>query len=116
METDKIIQENELNCSVEDFETYYDNVEVEIPIITSNKYTFDEKYNNVTIQNPANGKYYYTLSIDDKVYLQNHQPYVSGFVALKDDNVDEVIANHKAQITEEFINSNKLTQTILHFK
>ena len=116
MEFNKIIQENELDCSTEEFETYYNSLEIEEPIITENKYLFSEKYNNVQIENPANGKYYYTLAFEGKVYLQVHAPYVSGFVALNDDNVDEIIQGHKEQIIEEYVNNKKLQDTIEHFK
>ena len=116
MEFNKIIEENELTCSVEDFETYYNNLVIEEPVITENKYLFSEKYNNVQIDNPANGEYYYTLSFEGKVYLQVHAPFVGGFVALNDDNIDTIIQGHKDQIITEYIESKKLQETIEHFK
>ena len=116
MEFNKIIKENELTCSVEEFETYYNNLEIEEPVITGNKYLFSEKYNNVTIDNPANGKYYYTIDFEGRTYLQAHAPFVGGFIALNEDNIDSIIQEHKDKIIEEYVEGKKLQDTIEHFK
>jgi len=117
METDKIIQDNELNCSVEEFESYYNGLTIVEPSVTLTKHSFNEKYNNITIENPTNdGTCYYTLEMESRVYLQAHAPYVGGLVGITDINYTAISNGHKTQVIEEYINSEKLNQTITNFK
>ena len=80
------------------------------------KHTFDELYNGKYVPNPANGKYYYTVDIYGRIFLQNIVPYVNGMQPLNDDNIDEVIEQHKDQLIEDFVASEKETQAVKYFK
>ena len=112
----EIIKQNDLTCSVEEFENYLNSLEDEVIEVTTSKHTFDEKYNNVQIENPANWKYYYLLNIEWVTYLQNIAPYVWWLVPLNDDNVDEVIENHSNELKKQFSDSKKLQQTVEYFE
>jgi hypothetical protein len=79
-------------------------------------HTFDELYNWVQIDNPANWKYYYTLEVGWRVFLQNIVPYVWGLHPINDDNLEEVINNHKAQLIKDYLNWERMQLTINYFK
>ena len=115
----RIIKDFGLNVSVKDFLTYYNSVEVDTSEIEKQIkveiYTFDKPYNNVKIENPANGKYYYVLDFMWKRYLQNHAPFEHWFVPLNDDNIHKVIEEHKQHLLNEYIQQKKLEATIEHF-
>jgi len=66
LEAKKIINEYGLGCKPSEFVEYYNNLNIDLDQYkqqyTATKHTFDEKYNGTTIDNPANGKYYYVLT------------------------------------------------------
>lgn len=76
------------------------NVEVSL-------HTFDELYNGHQIDNPANGKYYYTVEVAGRMFLQNIVPFVEGNQPITEDNKEEVIATHRKQLIADFIASEK---------
>ena len=117
----EIIEQENLTCTEEQFEKFFNSIDLsqlkeEMSWVKVEIKTFDEKYNNIQIENPANGKYYYIMDIQGMVFLQNIVPYVWWLNWLNDDNIDEVIENHKNNIINDFINSEKMKLTINNFK
>lgn len=106
----EIIKKENLNCSLLDFENYYNNFQIEINIFEKKQFT--ELYNNIQIENPANWKYYYIIGLNGIVYLQNIKPYVWWLIPLNDDNIDIIMNNHKQNIISDI----KLLKTIEYFK
>jgi hypothetical protein len=54
--------------------------------------------------------------MESRVYLQAHAPYVGGLIGITDTNYTTISNGHKTQVIEEYINSEKLNQTITNFK
>lgn len=118
----EIIKNNNLSCTNEEFTEYMNSVE-EIEVTTSCiRYTFDTPYNGVSIENNTwdDSAYYYLLNILTKewymTYLQSSVPFVSWFVAITNNNFDEVSQGHVADITKNIQNWHKFSKTIEHFK
>ena len=117
----EIIEKEELVCTEIEFENFHNSIdltdlETSLNNIVISKFTFDEKYNWVQIENIANWKYYYTAEIDWRVFLQNIVPFVSWNIALNDDNVDTVILEHKNKLIKDYIDWEKIMTTINYFK
>ena len=117
----EIIKKEELVCTEIEFENFHNSIdltdlETSLNNIVINKFTFDELYNWVQIENIANWKYYYTAEIDWRVFLQNIVPFVSWNIALNDDNVDTVILEHKNKLIKDYIDWEKIMTTINYFK
>ena len=117
----RIIKDLDLNCTAQEFVDYYNSLdlsdlkeqldeEVNVQICT-----FDQPYNGVKIDNPANGKYYYYFTIKWRTYLQYHIPYVGWLQPLTDENINNVIEDHKNRVIEEYIEAEKINRTIEHF-
>lgn len=82
-------------------------VEAQLNQVEVNFHTFDELYNSHKIDNPANGKYYYTVEVAGRIFLQNIVPFVEGNQPITEDNKEEVIATHRKQLIADFIASEK---------
>lgn len=91
----------ELNCTQEELDNFIVDIKIESKVCG-----FDEKYNNVNIENPTgdNTAKYYILSINGKpTYLQPHLPFEQGFVAITEENAQSIISIHKQQIIDDMI-------------
>ena len=118
MQTKRIIEEYNLDCTEEEFESYYEWLEIdttEYENIQPEIRTFDQPYNGKQISNPANWKYYYIIEVAGKRYLQKIVPHVSGFQPLTDDNIDTVTEDHKEEIIQNYVKREKLRKTIEFF-
>ena len=82
-------------------------VEAQLNQVPVTLHTFDEEYNGNTIANPANGKYYYTVEVGGRVFLQNIVPFVEWNQPITEENKEEVIATHRKQLISDFIDSEK---------
>ena len=115
----EIIKNYNLKCKPSEFVDFYEKVKVDEQKIREkykvSKHTFDEKFNWVTIENPANWKYYYVLKWGWKKYLQYTNPFEQWHVPLNDDNIDEVIKEHIDRLVKEEVNKIKLEETIEYF-
>jgi hypothetical protein len=73
-------------------------------------------YNWIKVDNPANWQYYYTLEVWWRAFLQNIVPYIQWLNPINDDNIDEVINNHKTQLIKDYLNWERFQLTINYFK
>ena len=117
----EIIEKENLSCTEQEFETFYNSIylselEAELNKLTPTIYSFDEKYNWVEIENPANWEVYYTIEVDGRMFLQNIVPYIWGLIPITKANVNEVIKTHKDTLIKEYITWEKVWLTIKHFK
>lgn len=117
----EIIEKEELACTELEFENFYNSIdltklEANLNNIIINKFTFNELYNWVQIENIANWKYYYTAEIDWRVFLQNIVPFINWNIWLDDSNIDTVILEHKNRLIKDFIDWEKKITTINYFK
>lgn len=116
---EKIIKENNLECSLKEFEKYLNSLDLgefeeELNKTEVKKYTFDELYNWEKIDNPIGSKYYYVIEFWEKI-LQTSVPFVDGLVALDDENIDETIKNHKEKIISNYVNNERIKRSIEYF-
>lgn len=117
----ELIERENLTCTETEFTEFLNSIdlsalETELNLLTPTIHTFDELYNWVEIENPANWEVYYTLEVEWKVFLQNIVPYVWWLQPITNANVDEVITTHKAKLIEEYITWEKFRLTLNHFK
>ena len=117
----EIIEIEKLTCSEKEFEDYVNSLdlskfETQLNSIEPTIHTFDEKYNWVEIENPANWKYYYTLEVERRVFLQNIVPYVWWLKPINDDNLQETINTHRSELVSQYVNSEKVKLAINYFK
>jgi len=115
---EKLIKEQNLSCTELEFTTYRDWLTVDTSAydnLLPTKALFTELYNWNQVENPANWKYYYFLEVGGAVFLQNIVPYVWGLVPITDENVDEVILDHKTKLIKWYADSEKFKLTIEHF-
>lgn len=108
----------DLGITEKEFKDYSNTLIIDtkdLELLTPEVKTFDELYNWVQIDNPANGKYYYTLEVMSRVFLQNIVPYAGGNNPINDDNLQDVIKNHKDTLIKEYIESEKYRLTVEHF-
>ncbi|WP_025026325.1 hypothetical protein [Caldalkalibacillus mannanilyticus] len=95
-----IYKDVELKCTEEKLDEFISGLDINYSL-----HDFDELYNGVKVANPtndANAKYY-VLKLNDMVYLQAHSPFDSGFVAITDENFEEVMNGHKESIVDDLI-------------
>lgn len=90
----------ELKCTEEELNAFVSRLE-----IVSSTHEFSETYNGHAIDNPTgdDAALYYVLSVEGLTYLQAHIPFVSGFQAVKADNVAALIADHTTAIVDSLI-------------
>lgn len=90
----------ELSCTQQELDDFITTIKIESKICD-----FEEKYNNVTIENPTGitGAKYYILDINGTVFLQNHSPFEQGFVAITEENAQSIIDTQKQQIIDNMI-------------
>lgn len=118
---ERIIELEKLTCTSQEFEVYINTidlseVEAQLLSIQPTVHTFDEKYNWVEIQNPANGELYYTVKVWWRTFLQNIVPYVSWNLPLTKKNIDNIFLSHKEQLTSDYIFEEKIRLAVQHFK
>ena len=117
----EIIEKENLSCTEQEFKNFYNRIdltalEAELNKLTPKIYSFDEKYNWVEIENPANWEVYYTIEVEGRVFLQNIVPYIWGLMPITKANVNEVIDTHKSTLIKEYIDWEKFKLTINNFK
>ena len=115
----KIITNNNLTCTTTQFTTYMNWLTIDTSMYDSllpTKCLFSKKYNWHKIDNPANWKYYYHITIWWMTFLQNTVPFSEWHQPLDDTNIDTVIAKHKKFLIQWYIDNEKLRLTIEHFK
>lgn len=116
-----IIQENELNCSEQEFKDYYNSIdksklENDLQKTEVTIRTFGQLYNWKEISNPANWKYYYLANIDWRNFVQNIVPYIGWNQPLDDSNINDVISEHKNTLINDYITQIKIEESINYFK
>lgn len=118
---ERIIEIENLNCTPEEFETFLNSIDLseienELNTIQPVIHSFDELYNWSAIDNPASGELYYTVEVWGRVFLQNIVPYVSGNLPITNENVQTVFSEHKTQLINDYLISERIRLTILNFK
>ncbi len=117
-----ILNEYGLTCSKKDFKDFYNSIDrnelenIEKAKIIVEKYTFNDKYNDKVIDNPANWDYYYILKYENIVFLQPFWTSTGWYVPLNDNTYDFEVEYHKVNVIKEKVDKKILDLTIEHFE
>lgn len=115
----KIIEDYSLNCTVKEFKDYMNTIKIDttdLEKLEPEVHTFDELYNWHKIQNPWNWKYYYTLQVWGRNFVQYIVPYIWWNQPINDNNLKDIIKTHKDRLIQEYINSEKFRETVKYFR
>ena len=121
-EARQLIFDNELTCTPTEFVDYYNSIDegsIVLPSVTSQDYEFSVPFNGHMVSNPTGNPdaIYYVISINAvPIYLQPHEPFVSGFQAITESNKDAIMTNHINHIKDRLMIQEKTNLTIQHFK
>lgn len=117
-----ILNEYWLTCSKKDFKDFYNSIDrtqletLEKTKIIVEKKTFDEKYNDNIVDNPAKWLYYYILKYENIVFLQPFGTSTGWYVPLNDETYDFELEFHKNNVIKEKVDKIVLDLTIEHFE
>ena len=115
----EIITTHGINCTVEEFEDYYDNVDastLELPEFVYEAKGFDQPFEGKPLVNKTGNPDAVWVLIPEFRILQLHKPCCPGFEPILPDDVEGVAQEQFNQIVEGKISEYKLQQTIEHFK
>ncbi len=90
----------ELKCTQEELDAFKANIPISYELRG-----FHQTYNGVLIENPTgdpNAKYY-VLTVGGRTFLQNHAPFVAGFVPITEENAQAIIDEHIAVLVDQII-------------
>ena len=108
-----------LNCTIEEFQTYYDAVDTSALVLPAFVYEakgFSEPFEGKPLVNKTGNPYAVWVFIPEFRILQLHKPCCPGFEPIMPDDAEGVAQEQFTQIVEGKIAEYKLQQTIEHFK